>query len=82
MGDPEEIRKSGETAAAAVHLRQMWNARGAADIAKLETEIPNVYSGPLPDSAPTGSVFLPLNVGTKLTFTRTSTTHCDTSIVP
>jgi hypothetical protein len=33
-----------KTAAVAVHLRQMWNARGAADIAKLETEIPNAWT--------------------------------------
>lgn len=33
-----------KTAAVAVHLRQIWNARGAADIAKLEIEIPNVWT--------------------------------------
>jgi hypothetical protein len=35
-----------KTAAVAVHLRQMWNARGAADIAKLETAIPNAGRRP------------------------------------
>ena len=33
-----------KTAAVAVQLRLMWNARGAADIAKLEAEIPNVWT--------------------------------------
>ena len=33
-----------KTAAVAVHLRQIWNARGAADIAKLEVEIPKVWT--------------------------------------
>jgi hypothetical protein len=32
-----------------VHLRQIWNTRGAADIAKLELEIPNVWT--MSDSA-------------------------------
>jgi hypothetical protein len=33
-----------KTAAVAVHLRQMWNERGTADIARLEAEIPNVWT--------------------------------------
>ena len=33
-----------KTAAVALHLRQVWNARGNADVAKLETEIPNVWT--------------------------------------
>ena len=33
-----------KAAAVAVHLRQIWNARGAADIAKLEIEIPHVWT--------------------------------------
>ena len=33
-----------KAAAVAVHLRDIWNARGAADIAKLEVEIPNVWT--------------------------------------
>ena len=36
--------EAAKTAAVAVHLRQMWNARGAADIAKLESEIPRVWT--------------------------------------
>lgn len=45
---PTDVAK---TAAVAVHLRQMWNARGAADIAKLETEIPNVWTTADPGGA-------------------------------
>ena len=33
-----------KAAAVAVHPRQIWNARGAADIAKLEVEIPKVWT--------------------------------------
>lgn len=35
---------AGKTSAVAVHLRLIWNARGAADIAKLETEVPNLWT--------------------------------------
>jgi hypothetical protein len=37
-----------KTAAVAVHLRQMWNARGAADIAKLEAVVPDVWTAAEP----------------------------------
>ena len=40
-----------KTAAVAVHLRQMWNARGAADIAKLEAVIPDVWTTAEPAGA-------------------------------
>ena len=40
-----------KTPAVAVHLRQMWNARGAADIAKLEIEIPHVWTAGDPAGA-------------------------------
>ena len=35
---------AGKTAAVAEHLRLIWNARGAADIAKIEAEITNVWT--------------------------------------
>ena len=42
---------AGKTAAVAEHLRLIWNARGAADIAKLEFEIPSVWTTAEPASA-------------------------------
>jgi len=38
VGEPGPT-DAAKTAAVAVHLRQIWNARGAADVAQLETEI-------------------------------------------
>ena len=35
----------------AEELRLIWNARGAADIAKIEFEIPNVWTSPEPAGA-------------------------------
>ena len=40
-----------KVAAVALHLRQIWNARGAADIAKLEVEIPEVWTAGDPAGA-------------------------------
>ena len=45
-----------KTAAVARHLRQVWNARGAADIARLEIEIPHVWTAAEPAGALTRSL--------------------------